>query len=180
MAVLKGTKTEKNLWEAFAGESMARNKYSFFAGKAKREGYEQIAGLFEETANNEKEHAKIWYKLLFDGEVPSTEANLKAAAEGEHEEWTEMYSRMAKEAKEEGFDKIAFLFEKVGQIEKEHEERYLKLLENVETDKVFKRQEKMVWICRNCGYIIDASAAPKICPICDHPQAYFELRSVNY
>jgi len=177
---LKGTKTEKNLWEAFAGESMARNKYTYFAGKAKKDGYEQIAGIFEETAGNEKEHAKLWFKLLCGGEIPSTDANLKAAAEGENEEWTQMYARMAKEAKEEGFDKIAYLFEKVGQIEKEHEERYLKLLDNVENNKVFNKQEKMVWICRNCGHLVDAASAPNICPVCVHPKAYFELRAVNY
>ena len=180
MADLKGTKTEKNLWEAFAGESMARNKYTYFAGKAKKDGYEQIAGIFEETAGNEKEHAKLWFKLLCGGEIPSTEANLKAAAAGENEEWTQMYARMAKEAKEEGFDKIAFLFEKVGQIEKEHEERYLTLLDNVKTDKVFNKQEKMVWICRNCGHLVDAKSAPETCQVCAHPKAYFELRAVNY
>jgi len=177
---LKGTKTEKNLWEAFAGESMARNKYTYFAGKAKKDGYEQIAAIFEETAGNEKEHAKLWFKLLMGGEVPPTAANLKAAAEGENEEWTQMYARMAKEAKEEGFDKIAFLFEKVGQIEKEHEERYLTLLDNVKSGKVFKKQEKMVWICRNCGHLVDSASAPEICPVCIHPKAYFELRAVNY
>lgn len=180
MLDLKGTKTEKNLWEAFAGESMARNKYTYFAGKAKKEGYEQIAAIFEETAGNEKEHAKLWFKLLCGGEIPSTDVNLKVAAAGENEEWTQMYARMAKEAKEEGFDKIAFLFEQVGKIEKEHEERYLTLLDNVETNRVFNRQEKMVWICRNCGHIVDASGAPEICPVCDHPKAYFELRAVNY
>ncbi|MCL2378801.1 MAG: rubrerythrin family protein [Defluviitaleaceae bacterium] len=177
---LKGTKTEKNLWEAFAGESMARNKYTFFAGKAKKEGYEQIAGIFEETAGNEREHAKIWFKLLCGGEIPSTDANLKAAAAGENEEWTQMYARMAEEAKEEGFEKIAYLFSQVAQIEKEHEERYLKLLENVNTSQVFARQEKMVWLCRNCGHLVDAASAPKMCPVCVHPQGYFELRAVNY
>jgi len=180
MADLKGTKTEKNLWEAFAGESMARNKYTYFAGKAKKDGYEQIAAIFEETAGNEREHAKLWFKLLCGGEIPSTSENLKAAAAGENEEWTQMYARMAEEAKEEGFDKIAALFTQVGQIEKEHEERYLTLLDNVEKDKVFNRQEKMVWICRNCGYIADAASAPKLCPVCVHPQAHFELRAVNY
>ena len=180
MKDLKGTKTEKNLMEAFAGESMARNKYTYFASKAKKEGYEQIAGIFEETAGNEREHAKLWFKLLCGGEVPSTAANLKAAAQGENEEWTEMYARMAKEAKEEGFDKIAYLFEQVGQIEKEHEERYLKLLENVDNNQVFTKQEKMVWICRNCGHLVDATSAPQMCPVCVHPQGYFELRLVNY
>ena len=177
---LQGTKTEKNLWEAFAGESMARNKYTYFAGKAKKDGYEQIAGIFEETAGNEKEHAKIWFKLLCGGELPSTAENLKAAAAGEHEEWAEMYVRMAKEAKEEGFDKIAFLFENVAKIEKDHEERYLKLLKNVEESMVYARNEKMVWICRNCGHLVDANDAPKMCPVCVHPQSFFELRAVNY
>ncbi|MCL2019086.1 MAG: rubrerythrin family protein [Oscillospiraceae bacterium] len=179
-ANLKGTKTEKNLMEAFAGESQARNKYTYFAGKAKKEGYEQIAGLFLETADNEKEHAKIWFKLLCGGEIPTTAENLKAAAAGENEEWTQMYKRMAEEAHEEGFADIAFLFEKVAGIEKDHEERYLKLLENVESDSVFKKTEKSVWICRNCGYIVDSANAPGKCPVCVHPQAYFELRIVNY
>jgi len=180
MANLKGTKTEKNLLEAFAGESMARNKYTYFAGKAKKEGYEQIAAIFEETANNEKEHAKLWFKLLCGGEIPSTVENLKAAASGENEEWTDMYKRMAEEAKEEGFDKIAFLFEQVGHIEKDHEERYLKLLSNVNADQVFSKTEKSVWICRNCGHIVDAKNAPELCPVCVHPQAHFELKAVNY
>ena len=180
MSKLKGTKTEKNLLEAFAGESQARNKYTYFASKAKKDGYEQIAAIFEETASNEKEHAKIWFKLLCGGEIPSTVENLKAAAAGEHEEWTEMYKRMAEEAREEGFNDVAFLFEMVGKIEKEHEERYLKLLENVENGSVFARKEKSVWICRNCGHIIDNANAPKQCAVCAHPQAYFELRSINY
>lgn len=178
MANLKGTKTEKNLMEAFAGESQARNKYTYFASKAKKEGYQQIAALFEETANNEKEHAKIWFKLL--GGIGTTEENLKAAAAGENEEWTDMYARMAREAKEEGFDDIAALFEGVAAIEKEHEERYLKLLANVEKDEVFKKNEKTVWICRNCGHIVDSESAPELCPVCAHPQAYFELRVINY
>jgi len=177
---LKGTKTEKNLMEAFAGESMATNKYTYYAGKAKKEGYEQIAGFFMETAGNEREHAKLWFKLLHGGEVPTTSENLKAAAAGENEEWTEMYARMAKEAKEEGFDKIAYLFDGVAKIEKEHEERYLALLANVENKEVFSKKEKSVWICRNCGHIVDAANAPQLCPVCDHPQAYFELRCVNY
>lgn len=177
---LKGTKTEKNLMEAFAGESMARNKYTYFAGRARKDGYEQIASLFEESALNEKEHAKIWFKLLCGGEIPSTTENLIAAAQGENGEWTEMYKRMAAEAKEEGFDRIAFLFEQVGKIEKDHEERYLKLLDNVKNEKVFNKKEKSVWICRNCGYIVDAESAPKGCAVCAHPQAYFELRAVNY
>jgi len=180
MSNLKGSKTEKNLLEAFAGESMARNKYTYFAGKAKKDGYEQIAAIFEETANNEKEHAKLWFKLLCGGAVPSTSDNLKAAAAGENEEWTQMYKRMATEAKEEGFDKIAFLFEQVGKIEKEHEERYLTLLDNVNNNKVFNKTEKNVWICRNCGHLVDSASAPELCPVCDHPKAYFELRAVNY
>lgn len=180
MANLKGTKTEKNLLEAFAGESMARNKYTYFASKAKKEGYQQIGAIFEETANNEKEHAKIWFKLLCGGSVGTTEENLKAAAKGENEEWTEMYARMAKEAKEEGFNDIAALFSAVAKIEKEHEERYLALLSNVEEGKVFKKEEKKVWVCRNCGHIVDSVGAPEKCPVCDHPQGYFELRVINY
>ena len=178
MSNLKGTKTEKNLMEAFAGESMARNKYTYFASKAKKDGYEQISALFLETANNEKEHAKIWFKLL--SGIGTTEENLKAAAAGENEEWTDMYARMAREAREEGFDQIADLFEGVGAIEKEHEERYLKLLENVEKEEVFKKNAKTVWICRNCGHIVDSEEAPEKCPVCAHPQAYFELRVINY
>ena len=178
MANLKGTKTEKNLMEAFAGESQARNKYTYFASKAKKEGYQQIAAMFEETANNEKEHAKIWFKLL--GGIGTTEENLKAAAAGENEEWTDMYARMAREAREEGFDQIADLFEGVAAIEKEHEERYLKLLENIEKEEVFKKNVKTVWICRNCGHIVDSESAPEKCPVCAHPQAYFELRVINY
>lgn len=180
MADLKGTKTEKNLIEAFAGESMARNKYTFFASKAKKDGYQQIAAIFEETASNEKEHAKMWYKLLCGGSIASTEENLKLAAAGENEEWTEMYARMAEEADEEGFAEIARLFRSVGAIEKEHEERYLKLLENVRTDSVFKKREKVIWICRNCGHIHEGDEAPEVCPTCDHPKAYFELRVINY
>ena len=180
MANLIGTKTEKNLMEAFAGESQARNKYTYFASKAKKDGYEQIAAIFEETAGNEKEHAKIWFKLLCGGEVPETVENLKVAAAGENGEWTEMYKRMAEEAREEGFNDIAFLFEKVGAIEKEHEERYLKLLKNINDGSVFAKKEKSVWICRNCGHIVDAENAPKMCPVCKHPQAYFELRIINY
>ena len=180
MANLKGTKTEKNLMDAFAGESQARNKYTYFAGKAKKEGYEQVAAIFEETAGNEKEHAKIWFKLLCGGDIPATAENLKAAAAGEHEEWTEMYKRMAAEAKEEGFNDIAFLFEAVGKIEKEHEERYLKLLKNVQDGAVFAKKEKSVWICRNCGHIVDSEKAPEKCAVCAHPKAYFELRAINY
>ncbi|MBQ2963692.1 MAG: rubrerythrin family protein [Clostridia bacterium] len=178
MSNLKGTKTEKNLMEAFAGESMARNKYTYFASKAKKDGYEQISALFLETANNEKEHAKIWFKLL--SGIGTTEENLKAAAAGENEEWTDMYARMAREAREEGFDQIADLFEGVAAIEKEHEERYLKLLENIEKEEVFKKNVKTVWICRNCGHIVDSESAPEKCPVCAHPQAYFELRVINY
>ncbi len=176
---LKGSKTEKNLMEAFAGESQARNKYTYYASKAKKEGYEQIAAFFLETADNEKEHAKIWFKLLHDG-IGSTVDNLKDAAAGENGEWTEMYARMAKEAKEEGFDDIARLFSSVAAIEKEHEERYLALLKNIEDGTVFKKQQKVVWICRNCGHIIDSAEAPNKCPVCDHPQAYFQLRVINY
>ena len=180
MANLKGTKTEKNLMEAFAGESQARNKYTYFASKAKKDGYEQIAAIFEETAGNEKEHAKLWFKQLCGGEIPSTAENLKAAAAGEHEEWTEMYKRMADEARGEGFNEIASLFESVGKIEKEHEERYLKLLENVTSGSVFAKKQKSVWICRNCGHIVDSEKAPAKCPVCAHPQGYFELRIINY
>ena len=177
---LKGTKTEKNLMEAFAGESQARNKYTYFASKAKKEGYEQIAAIFQETADNEKEHAKMWFKLLNGGQVPSTVENLKAAAEGENFEWTDMYDRMAKEAKEEGFDHIAFLFEEVGKIEKEHEARYKKLLENVQDGKVFEAGEIKIWKCRNCGHIVVGTKAPAVCPVCAHPQAYFEIKAENY
>ena len=180
MANLKGTKTEKNLMEAFAGESQARNKYTYFASKAKKEGYEQIAALFEETAANEKEHAKIWFKILCGGDIGTTEENLKAAAAGENYEWTDMYDRMAKEAREEGFNDIAYLFEAIGKIEKTHEERYLKLLQNVEDGSVFTKNTKSVWICRNCGHIVDSLNAPGVCPVCKHPQAYFELRVINY
>ena len=180
MVDLKGSKTEKNLMEAFAGESQARNKYTYFASKAKKEGYEQIAAFFEETANNEKEHAKIWFKLLCGGDVPTTTDNLKAAAAGENSEWTDMYKRMATEAKTEGFNDIAYLFESVGAIEKEHEERYLKLLKNIKDSTVFSKKEKTVWICRNCGHIVDSKDAPEKCPVCAHPQAYFELRIISY
>ena len=180
MAELKGTKTEKNLMEAFAGESMARNKYSYYASKAKKDGYQQIAAIFEETAANEKEHAKLWFKLLCGGTIPSTEENLVAAAAGENEEWTDMYARMAQEAEDEGFADIARLFRCVGAIEKEHEERYLKLLENVRSSSVFSKKEKVIWICRNCGQIHEGPEAPQSCPTCAHPQDYFELRVINY
>ena len=180
MPELKGSKTERNLMEAFAGESQARNKYTYFASKAKKEGYEQIAAIFLETAENEKEHAKIWYKLLNGGEVGTTTDNLKAAAEGENFEWTDMYDRFAKEAKEEGFDKIAYLFTEVGKIEKEHEERYRKLLENVEGDLVFSKDGDKIWKCRNCGHICVGKEAPSVCPVCNHPQSYFEIKAENY
>lgn len=176
---LKGTKTEQNLLKAFAGESMARNKYTYYASKAKKEGYEQIANLFLETANNEKEHAKIWFKLLHDG-MPNTIENLKDAANGENYEWTDMYSQMAKDAKEEGFDHIAKLFEEVGKIEKEHEERYLALLKNIEENKVFEKDEEVVWQCANCGHIHKGKNAPEVCPVCSHPQAYFQVLAKNY
>ena len=175
---LKGSKTEANLWKAFAGESQARNKYTFFASVAKKEGYEQIAAIFTETAANEKEHAEIWFKEL--GGIGDTAANLKAAAAGENEEWTSMYKEMAETAKEEGFDRLAYLFESVGKIEKEHEERYLTLLGNVENHLVFQRGEEVIWVCRNCGHVYVGKEAPKVCPVCAHPQAYFELRGKNY
>ena len=177
---LKGSKTEANLAAAFAGESQARNKYTYYASKAKKEGYEQIAAIFTETADNEKEHAKLWFKLLHDGEVPTTTVNLKDAAEGENYEWTDMYAGFAKTAKEEGFDKIAYLFDAVAKIEKEHEERYLKLLKNVETEAVFSRDGDAVWQCRNCGHIHVGNKAPEVCPVCAHPKAYFELLKKNY
>ncbi len=176
---LKGTKTEANLLTAFAGESQARNKYTYYASKAKKEGYEQIAALFTETANNEKEHAKIWFKLLHDG-IGDTATNLKDAAAGENYEWTEMYATFAKEAKEEGFDKIAYLFDAVAKIEKGHEERYLALLNNVENKKVFEKMDIVVWQCANCGHIHIGKQAPSVCPVCDHPQAYFQIEAKNY
>ena len=177
---LKGSKTEENLIKAFAGESGARNKYTYFASKAKKEGYEQIAAIFEETANNEKEHAKMWFKLLNGGEIKSTKENLKAAAEGENFEWTDMYKEFANTAKEEGFDDIAFLFEEVAKIEKHHEERYLKLLGNINDNLVFSKNEETVWICRNCGHVYVGKEAPKVCPVCNHPQSYFEQEKENY
>ena len=177
---LKGTKTEKNLMEAFAGESQARNKYTYFASKAKKDGYVQISAIFEETAANEKEHAKIWYKYLHGGSVADTIANLEDAANGENFEWTDMYARMAKEAREEGFDEIADKFEMVGAIEKEHEERYRKLLANIKEGIVFSRDGDMVWQCANCGHIVIGPKAPEICPVCDHPQSYFQLKAENY
>ncbi len=177
---LKDSKTYQNLMTAFAGESQARNKYTYFASAAKKEGYEQIAAIFEETANNEKEHAKMWFKLLNDGAVPSTKENLKAAAEGENYEWTDMYDSFAKEAEEEGFKEIANKFRLVAAIEKEHEERYLKLLNNIASERVFDKEDTTVWVCRNCGYVHVGKTAPKVCPACNHPQAYFEMRSTNY
>ena len=177
---LKGSKTEQNLMTAFAGESQARNKYTYFASKAKKEGYEQIAAIFEETANNEKEHAKIWFKLLNGGEIPKTTDNLQAAADGENYEWTDMYAEFAKVAKEEGFDHIAYLFEGVAKIEKEHEERYKKLLSNINDEIVFSSDGETIWICRNCGHIHIGKKAPNVCPICNHPQSYFERKANNY
>ena len=179
MAQLKGSKTEQNLMEAFAGESMARNKYTYYASKARKEGYVQIAELFEETAANEKEHAKIWFKLLHDG-IGSTMDNLKDAAAGENYEWTDMYDKFAKEARAEGFDSIAALFEGVAAIEKEHEERYLKLLQNIEDGIVFSRDGDTIWKCKNCGHIHVGPKAPDVCPVCAHPQAYFEVKAENY
>ena len=180
MKPLKGTKTEANLMTAFAGESQARNKYTYYASKARKDGYVQIAKLFEETANNEKEHAKIWFKLLHDGEVPSTEINLEDAADGENYEWTDMYAGMAKDAKEEGFDEIAALFTAVAKIEKHHEERYRKLLSNVKEGIVFSRDGDMIWECSNCGHIVIGKKAPQLCPVCKHPQAYFMIKAQNY
>lgn len=178
MAELKGSKTEQNLWTAFAGESQARNKYTYFASKAKKDGYVQISKIFEETAANEKEHAEIWFKLL--NGIGTTAENLEAAAQGENYEWTEMYATMAKEAREEGFDHIAFLFEEVAKIEKEHEERYRALAENLKNQKVFAREEQQLWQCRNCGYTFIGKSAPLKCPVCAHPQSYFELKKINY
>ena len=177
---LKGSQTEKNLMAAFSGESEARNKYTYFASKARKEGYEQIAAIFEETALNEKEHAKIWFKLLNGGEIPSTLENLNAAAAGENYEWTDMYEGFAKTAKEEGFDRIAYLFEEVGKIEKEHEARYKKLIENLQDGLVFSRDGDKIWKCRNCGHIVIGKEAPAVCPVCNHPQSYFEIKAENY
>ncbi|MGN0087318.1 MAG: rubrerythrin [Alloprevotella sp.] len=180
MKDLKGTKTEKNLQTAFAGESEARNKYTYYASKAKKDGYVQIAAIFEETAANEKEHAKLWFKYLHDGAVPGTEDNLADAAAGEHYEWTDMYAGFAKEAREEGFDEIAAKFEMVAAIEKTHEERYLKLLENVKGKQVFSRDGDCIWQCANCGHLVIGKDAPEVCPVCNHPQSYFHLRAENY
>ncbi len=175
---LKGSQTEKNLWAAFAGESQARNKYSYYASKAKKDGYVQISNIFTETSDNEKEHAKIWFKLVQG--IGDTKENLKDAAAGEHEEWTSMYPGFAKTAKEEGFTKIAALFEAVAKIEKEHEERYQLLLTNIEEDKVFKKSEKIIWQCLNCGYVCESPQAPQVCPVCDHPQSFFQQMPKNY
>ena len=177
---LKGSKTEANLMAAFAGESQARNKYTYYASAAKKEGYNQIAAIFEETAGNEKEHAKMWFKLLHDGKVPDTLTNLKDAAAGENYEWTDMYAQFAAVAKEEGFDHIAYLFEAVGKIEKEHEERYNKLIDNIENSKVFERDGIVVWKCSNCGHIHIGTKAPEVCPVCAQPKAYFEIKADNY
>ena len=177
---LKGSKTEQNLMAAFAGESQARNKYTYFASKAKKDGFEQIAAIFEETANNEKEHAKIWFKELNGGSVPETTENLKAAADGENYEWTDMYTDFAKTAREEGFEEIAKKFEGVAAIEKAHEERYRKLLKNIEDKKVFSADGDTIWVCRNCGHIVIGKDAPETCPVCSHPQSYFEIRAENY
>ena len=177
---LKGTKTEKNLMEAFAGESMARNKYTFFASVARKEGYEQLAAIFEETAGNEKEHAKLWFKALCGGALPDTMTCLEMAASGENDEWTEMYPRMAAEAKEEGFAQLAALFTMVGQIEKEHEERYRALAENLKNQKVFAREEQQLWQCRNCGHVEFGKKAPDHCPVCGYPKSYFQQKPENY
>jgi rubrerythrin len=177
---LKGSKTEANLMAAFAGESQARNKYTYYASKAKKDGYVQIANIFEETAANEKEHAKMWFKLLNGGAIPSTVENLKDAAEGENYEWTDMYAGFAEVARKEGFDEIANLFEGVAKIEKEHEDRYRKLLANIEGDLVFSREGDCVWQCTNCGHIVVGKKAPEVCPVCSHPQAYFQIKAENY
>ena len=177
---LKVSKTEQNLMAAFAGESEARNKYTYYASKAKKDGYEQIAAIFEETANNEKEHAKLWFKLLHDGEIPDTNTNLMDAAAGENYEWTDMYQEFAKTAKAEGFNKIAFLFEEVAKIEKAHEERYKKLLKNITDEVVFSSDDDKIWICRNCGHIVIGKKAPEVCPVCNHPKSFFERKADNY
>ena len=176
---LNGSKTEANLRAAFAGETQARTKYTYYASQAKKDGFEQIAAIFEETAGNEKEHAKMWFKLLHGG-VPNTVQNLKDAAAGENYEWTDMYSQFAKEAREEGFNEIASLFEKVGEIEKEHEQRYKKLIENLENNEVFKKSGKVMWICRNCGHLHYGDSAPEVCPVCSHPKSFFEVKPENY
>ncbi len=177
---LKGSRTEKNLMAAFAGESEARNKYTYYASKARKDGYEQIAAIFEETANNEKEHAKMWFKELNGGSIPDTIQNLQDAANGENYEWTDMYAGFAETAREEGFDRIADLFTKVAAIEKSHEERYLKLLNNINDKLVFSKDGECIWVCRNCGHIVIGKEAPEVCPVCNHPQSYFELKAENY
>ncbi len=177
---LKGSKTEQNLMKAFAGESEARNKYTYFASKAKKDGYEQIAAIFEETANNEKEHAKMWYKELNGGSIPSTLENLETAANGENYEWTDMYSEFAKVAREEGFEDIAKKFEGVAKIEREHENRYRKLIENINNELVFSNDGDTIWVCRNCGHVVIGPKAPEVCPVCNHPQSYFERKATNY
>ena len=177
---LKGSKTEQNLMTAFAGESQARNKYTYYASKARKDGYEQIAAIFEETANNEKEHAKMWFKELHGGDIPSTVENLEDAADGENYEWTDMYDEFAKVAEEEGFKAIAAKFRGVAAIEKEHEDRYRKLLENVKGELVFSKDGEKIWVCRNCGHVCVGKEAPKVCPVCAHPQAYFEVKADNY
>ena len=177
---LKGSKTEANLMAAFAGESQARNKYTYYASKAKKDGYEQIAAIFEETANNEKEHAKMWFKELHGGEVPTTTENLKDAADGENYEWTDMYETFAKEAEEEGFTELAAKFRMVAAIEKHHEERYRKLLKNIDDEVVFSRDDDKIWVCRNCGHIVIGKKAPGVCPVCNHPQSFFEIKAENY
>lgn len=177
---LKGSKTEANLMAAFAGESQARNKYTYFASQARKDGYEQIAAIFEETAKNEQEHAKMWFKQLNGGKIPNTLDNLKAAAAGENYEWTDMYKEFAETAKEEGFDEIAFLFESVGQIEKHHEERYMKLVGNIDNNLVFQKDEETVWICRNCGHVYVGKTALKVCPVCKHPESFMEMKAENY
>ena len=180
MMELKGSKTEQNLMTAFAGESQARNKYTYYASQARKDGYEQIAAIFEETAANEKEHAKLWFKALHGDKIPSTAENLLDAAEGENYEWTDMYAQFAKEAEEEGFAKLAYQFRAVGGIEKTHEERYRRLLKNVEDYRVFERDGKTYWQCRNCGFIFEGPMAPEVCPVCAHPKAFFEIRCENY
>ncbi|MCX7970631.1 MAG: rubrerythrin family protein [Negativicutes bacterium] len=180
MMELKGSQTEKNLWAAFAGESQARNKYSYYASQAQKEGYEQIAALFQNTADNEKEHAKMWFKLLHGGSIGKTVDNLVDAAAGEHYEWTDMYKGFAETARQEGFGEIAALFELVAKIEKEHEQRYLALLENIRNGTVFAKPDKVVWECRNCGYLHEGEKALSVCPFCKHPEAFFEVRCQNY
>ncbi len=177
---LKGSKTEQNLMTAFAGESQARNKYTYYASKAKKDGYEQLAAIFLETAENEKEHAKLWFKELHGGEIPTTEENLQDAANGENYEWTEMYKEFAETAKEEGFTRIAYLFEQVGAIEKEHEKRYLQLLQNIKDDRVFHKDGEKIWVCRNCGHVYTGKDALEVCPVCKHPQSFMELKAENY